>query len=156
MCERFWTLPTVLPEPRSGAVALHRRHGMVDKTLHEHAPALSEPSSRSRSCLSKCAKDSGHFLRGIGRSDHGDVIIIAQTKPVGVHSLKRRKLPAHDVPNGRGILFGALGGATSGGGTAVKLLSQVKPSGDLLANCRAGAPPLNRQPQQACCKGSAL
>jgi hypothetical protein len=45
--------------------ALHRRHGMVDKTLHEHAPALSEPSqpTRSRSCLSKCAKDSGRFPR---------------------------------------------------------------------------------------------
>src|SRR5689334_3720946 len=58
-----------MPEPRSGAVALHRRHGMVDKTLHEHAPALSEPSqpTRSRSCLSKCAKDSGHF-RPISRS----------------------------------------------------------------------------------------
>jgi hypothetical protein len=41
----------------------HRRHGMVDETLHEHAPALSEPSqpTRSRSCPSKCAKDSGHF-----------------------------------------------------------------------------------------------
>jgi transposase len=52
-----------MPEPSSGAVALHRRHGMVDKTLHEHAPALSEPSqpTRSRSCLSKCAKDYGHF-----------------------------------------------------------------------------------------------
>jgi putative transposase len=62
-----------MPEPGSGAVALHRRHGMVDKTLHEHAPALSEPSqpTRSRSSLSKCAKDSGHFWPGTIVSDNG-------------------------------------------------------------------------------------
>ena len=45
-------------------------------------------------------------------------------------TFKTRKLPAHDVPHGRGILFGALGGATSGGGTAVKLLSQINRPND--------------------------
>ena len=40
-----------MPEPGSGAVALHCRHGMVDQTLHNPEPQLPD----------KGAKDSGHF-----------------------------------------------------------------------------------------------
>ena len=41
---------------------LHRRVGLIDQTIHEHAPSLSNPGRTNRSRrLIKCAKESGRY-----------------------------------------------------------------------------------------------
>ena len=53
---------SVLPEPGRSPAALHRRNGMVNQALHEHAAALPAAGHANRSRrLIKCAKDSGHY-----------------------------------------------------------------------------------------------
>ena len=52
----------VMPQPGCNSAALHRRIGLVDQTIHEHAPPLSNPGRTNRSRrLIKCAKESGRY-----------------------------------------------------------------------------------------------
>ena len=57
---------SVLPEPGRSPAALHRRNGMVNQALHEHAAALPAAGHANRSRrLIKCAKDFGHYPKRI-------------------------------------------------------------------------------------------
>ena len=53
----------VMSQPRCSPATLHRTNSMVDEAIHEHAASLPAAghANRSRRCLIKCAKNSGHY-----------------------------------------------------------------------------------------------
>src|SRR3974390_1054690 len=63
-----------MSQPGRGTAALHRRNGVVNQALHEHAAAVSTADHANRSRrLIKCAKDSRHYP---GKKTSGAQIVI--------------------------------------------------------------------------------